>query len=857
MKKRNFITGLFVLSSIMAFAKQVKVEDAQKIGFNFLVKHGISSLSNPNELKLVITQFVNLYAFSGDKCFVLISADDVAIPVLGYSTDQIFEAQNIPSNIEGVLSNYNKQIAYLLANNLTSAGAATEWHNLKNNVFSAAKTTKTTSVSPLVPTNWNQAPLYNDLCPYDASAVNCNYHSPTGCVATAMAQIMYYWKWPGHGTGSNSYYSDYGMLSADFGATNYIWSAMSPNAAGPYVDTLMYDAGVSVNMGYGTNESGAYVVGGGSSSQAALPNNFCYNASTIGSIDRSVSDAVFISTIEAEMDASRPVIYTGFGAVGGHAWVVDGYDASDYFHCNFGWGGSDNGFYYMDIMVPGPTSNGTFNDGQVVLIGITPDAPDVSFTAAAYLICQGNTTSLTATVAGGVYSSNNPSIATVSSTGIVTGVSAGTVTITYGTTNSCGFRYNTRNIIVVDPTLPVIEKVAGLTHLSQQAGLIADNAGNLIYASKDSAKIYKYNLSTGAITTVAGNGVAGFSGDGGPAINAQLSGPVGVALDATGNLYIADLLNHRVRIVSPTGIINTVAGNGTSGYNGDGIQATAAQLTNPGYVALDSHNNLYISDMNNQRIRQVNLASGIISTFAGNGTSGYNGDGISASTAQINYPGDIKIDRNGNLVIADYYNNRIRSVSPAGVITSICTGLTDYPQYLAQDTSGNFMVVGASGLYIKHVSTAGAVTSFAGAGSGAIGDGGAATAAFFKARGLTVDNSDNVYILDRNSNEIRKVSIPSSGFCSGTTATASVIEETNKFKLYPNPSSGTFSLIVPESTYTVNVFDCFGRLVTTKVIDGGNANQKMDMDLGHIANGTYLVRVVAKGNVYLEKLEVR
>ena len=858
MRKRNLLTSLFVLLNAVAFARPVNVEDARKAGFNFLVKHGTAGLAEQKDLKLVATQFEYFYSFSGDNCFVLISADDAVPPVLGYSTDQNFSATNLPSNIEGFLNNYEKQITYFLTHNIAqAAGVAAEWHNLLINRFPVEKTTKTTTISPLVPTSWNQSPNYNDLCPYDASACSgCNFHSPTGCVATAMAQIMYYWKWPGHGTGSNSYYSSYGLLSADFGSTNYNWGAMSPSAAGPYVDTLMYDAGVSVNMGYGSSESGAYVVGGAPSSQAAFLNNFCYSAA-IGSIDRSSSDAVFLATIEGELDAGRPVIYTGFGPVGGHAWVVDGYDASDNFHCNFGWGGLDNGYYYMDNIVPGPISNGSFNDGQQVLIGISPEAPDVSFTADNYLICQGNSTSLHTVYPGGDFSSSNTAIATVSSTGLVTGVSAGTVAITYSTATTCGARYAIQNITVVDPSLPVIQKVVGLPHLSNQASIISDNAGNLIFASKDSAKIFRYNLSSGTLTTVAGTGIAGFSGDGGPAVDAQLSGPIGIAMDNTGNLFIADLLNQRIRMVTPAGVISTVAGNGTLGYNGDGIAATSAELSNPGYVAVDNHSNLYISDMNNQRVRAVYLPTGVINTVAGTGTSGYNSDGIAASSAQLNYPEDIKIDKNGNLIIADYYNHRLRSVNPSGIISSICTGLTDNPQYLALDTTGNIMVVGASGLYVQKVNSVGAVSGVAGTASGATGDGGAATAAYFKARGLTVDNANNIYLLDRNSNEIRVVAIPPAGFCTGTTATTELNNPEYKFRLYPNPGNGTFTVDVPETNYTITVFDCFGRLINTEIIDGTTSNQKHLTDLGRVAAGNYLVRVVAKNNVYVEKLEVR
>ena len=162
----------------------------------------------------------------------------------------------------------------------------------------------------------------------------------------------------------------------------------------------------------------------------------------------------------------------------------------------------------------------------------------------------------------------------------------------------------------------------------------------------------------------------GYSGDNGPATSAELAGPTGVALDASGNLYIADYGNNRIRKVSPSGIITTVAGNGTDGFSGDNGPATSAELADPWGVALDASGNLYIADIYNNRIRKVS-PSGIITTVAGNGTGGYSGDNGPATSAELYDPSGVALDASGNLYIADYGNDRIRKVSPSGIITTV------------------------------------------------------------------------------------------------------------------------------------------------------------------------------------------
>jgi gliding motility-associated-like protein len=197
--------------------------------------------------------------------------------------------------------------------------------------------------------------------------------------------------------------------------------------------------------------------------------------------------------------------------------------------------------------------------------------------------------------------------------------------------------------------------------------VIVDAAGNMYIADEYDLRIRKVNTA-GIITTIAGGGFSGL-GDGGQATAAELSNPVGVVFDAAGNLYIADYSNNRIRKINTSGIIYTVAGGGSSGL-GDGGQATNAELNAPSTVVFDATGNMYITDRLNNRVRKVNTA-GIITTIAGTGTAAYSGDGGQATAAEINGPWGIVFDATGNLYIADMYNNRIRSVNTAGIITTI------------------------------------------------------------------------------------------------------------------------------------------------------------------------------------------
>ena len=309
--------------------------------------------------------------------------------------------------------------------------------------------------------------------------------------------------------------------------------------------------------------------------------------------------------------------------------------------------------------------------------------------------------------------------------------------------------------------------------LKLPAGLTLDRKGNLYIADRNNHRIRKVD-SRGNITTVAGNGTAGFSGDGGKATEAQLSRPSGVAVDDKGNLYIADRSNDRIRVVNSKGIITTFAGDGVDGFKGDSGPAAQAQLSKPFGLALDKKGNLYIADRGNNRVRRIN-PQGIIHTVAGDGGFFFMGDNGPAYRASIAGPTGVAVDKNGVLYIADRNNNRIRSVDTQGMIRTIAgTGHQDYngdsemardtnlhlPFGVALDQDGKLLVVDRSHYRIRRVDTRrGGITTVAGNGIKMFaGDGGPATGAKLSfPHGIAVDKKDNLVISDKGHYRIRRV----------------------------------------------------------------------------------------------------
>lgn len=304
--------------------------------------------------------------------------------------------------------------------------------------------------------------------------------------------------------------------------------------------------------------------------------------------------------------------------------------------------------------------------------------------------------------------------------------------------------------------------------LAEPTAVAFDSLGNLYIADYQDNRIRKVDTN-GIITTVAGNGTAASSGDGGLATNAAIHLPWGLAVDAAGNIYFAERIDNRVRRVDPAGIITTIAGTGTPGYSGDGGPASRAQIYNPFGLATDSVGNLYIADTANKRIRMVK-PDGTITTVAGNGLPSESGDGGLATSAQISTPTAVGVDSVGNIYITE--GNRVRKVTAGGIITTfagtgapgatgdggLATSATlQGPQGVTVDGTGNVYIGDTSNNRIRKVDTAGIITSIAGAHPGPVISGGPAANTSVGAIGLALDCSGNLYAADSGHNLVVKI----------------------------------------------------------------------------------------------------
>lgn len=310
--------------------------------------------------------------------------------------------------------------------------------------------------------------------------------------------------------------------------------------------------------------------------------------------------------------------------------------------------------------------------------------------------------------------------------------------------------------------------------LKYPTDVVVDDSGNIFIADQDNYVVRKINTA-GIIITVAGSDTFGFSGDGAPATNARMKEIEAIAIDKKGNLYIADVLNFRIRKVNTAGIISTLAGSDSAGYTGDGGAATAARLNTPEGLATDKEGNVYISDVIKNVVRKVDTA-GIISTFAGSNSAGYTGDGGDATAATLSAPTGLITDDTGNVYISDAGNSVIRKVNFAGIINTVAgNGTAGFagdggaatsaefanPHGLAIDRSGNLYIADLLNYCIRKVTTAGIITTVAGNNTGGYsGDGGPATnAELFNPAGVAVDSIGNFYIADEDNYRIRKVTI--------------------------------------------------------------------------------------------------
>jgi len=334
--------------------------------------------------------------------------------------------------------------------------------------------------------------------------------------------------------------------------------------------------------------------------------------------------------------------------------------------------------------------------------------------------------------------------------------------------------------------------------LQSPAYVKTDAMGNIYVADKLNNRVRKISA-TGVITTIAGTGATVFNGDGGAATAATLWQPMGVAVDGSGNVYISDAMHYRIRKINTAGIISTIAGTGTTGFGSDGVAATSTTIGAPIGICFDAAGNIVFAERSYHRIRKIDIATGIISTIAGTGSSSFGGDGAAATAAFLNQPYDVSYDTAGNLYIADYNNNRIRKVNTSGVISTYAgDGTTTFsgdggaataaslykPSGVWADSAGNVFITDTWHNKVRKVGATGIISSVAGTGSAGFGgDGGPGAGAVFNyPSSIAMDNTGNLYLTDDNNHRVRKIArdvITISGIAnicvSGTTTlTASV-----------------------------------------------------------------------------------
>lgn len=385
MKRLILSLSLIWGCAYFTFGKPVDFDIARTVADNFLSSHtGFVSNTFIGDYTMVKSsayaneeaeQVIYYYVFhTAPTGFIIIAGDDRVFPILAYSVDGYFDTDDMPVNVRKWVEMYKKEIGYIVENNIEATESVMlTWKKYTDK--DAVRESVIIAVDPLVKTKWNQSPYYNAMCPGG---------SVTGCTATAMAQVMKFWNHPVRGIGFHSYnHATYGTLSANFGNTTYQWSQMpnSINAANSAISTLMYHAGVSVNMNYSPQGSNAHVLSYNGTipdcAEEALKKYFGYKSTLKGIEKKNYTETHWVSLIKTELDKERPVLYAGWSQTGGHAFVCDGYDNNNYFHFNWGWGGAYDGYFILTTMNPGSGSGYTNN--QQMITGIEPVASNQTY----------------------------------------------------------------------------------------------------------------------------------------------------------------------------------------------------------------------------------------------------------------------------------------------------------------------------------------------------------------------------------------------------------------------------------------------------------------------------------------------
>jgi hypothetical protein len=373
--KKQLLIIIALLISISSFAKFVSQNEANIIAVTFFSKQylhinniQLTDIQIENTIPVKYHQQIVYYIVNiKNHGFVQISAEDAAYPILAFDLDQNVNTEINVENYNNWVESYKKQIEYIRINNLPASTKIEHlWTDLRNSNSNIAGGK---SVDPLLLSTWNQDALYNAQCPEDVNGPGGRVYA--GCVAIAMAQIMYYYRYPMQGSGSHSYYHNvYGTQSANFGNTTYKWNQMTntiSSSGNSEIAQLLYHLGVSVNMGYSASGSGAY----SGVAANALKLYFNYQSSVELKNKDDFTYNQWVDMITTSLDNKIPLYYHGFDnqGGGGHAFNLDGYQGSDHFHFNWGWSGSYNGYYYLSALNPGSSN---FINGQGAIFNIYP-----------------------------------------------------------------------------------------------------------------------------------------------------------------------------------------------------------------------------------------------------------------------------------------------------------------------------------------------------------------------------------------------------------------------------------------------------------------------------------------------------
>ena len=346
------------------FSAPINQSNAEQVARNLFIERSNDSQLNIRSIESIRDNGIELYyVFHLEPTgFIIIAADDRVVPILGYSFENNYLIEGQPVNIRYLMDSFKSDIKNAINNNSPQIESVErKWSKYQSDNIERLRDR---TVTPLLQARFDQGATWNTMCPNDGAGPDG--HALVGCVAVSMAQVMHYWKYPESGSGSNSYYhSDYGNISANFN-TLYDFDNMSNNVGNAASQKLLYHAGVAVDMGYGADASGAWVVGGNPSAYYALKNNFLYKTDMSYIYPYQYTDSQYRQKLKDELDSNRPIIYRGYSSDGGHAWNVDGYQ-DDEFHCNWGWGGYNNGYFPLSTL-------GGFDSEQAAVIKIQPQS---------------------------------------------------------------------------------------------------------------------------------------------------------------------------------------------------------------------------------------------------------------------------------------------------------------------------------------------------------------------------------------------------------------------------------------------------------------------------------------------------